>query len=132
MLDVIIDKLLADATVSGLVGDRVAPYAYQGDALPYITLTVISNGTINHLGGATDTYQARIQIDCFGDSYGQTQSVVDAVVAELNGLRDLATTPKIQMVHLDDIQDAIDAPRDGAAIPRFVTSVDFLVDYSTT
>ena len=75
-------RLLADATVAGLVGTRVdCGLRPQGKPLPAITLTLVSSPRGYRMDGAQETQQHRVQIDCWGATYKSSDDVRNAVVA---------------------------------------------------
>lgn len=74
-------QLLADATVSGLIGTRLYPVVLpEGVQLPAVTYQRVSRTPARDLGGVAYT-QSRIQVDCWGRSYGDAKAVAHAVRA---------------------------------------------------
>lgn len=129
----IIDKLLATAGVSALVGTRVrGGSAAKGDATPYLVVNRVSGGPINTLNGGGTSYLARLQIDAIASSYSPARALADAVAAALNGFRDIASTPRIDMVHLEDETDDDFSPTDGSDFPLHRVIQDYHVSYETT
>lgn len=77
-------RLLADATIAGLVGTRIDwGLRPQGKPLPAITLTLIPTPRDYHMGGAQRTQFYRVQIDCWAATYLSADAVRHAVIAEL-------------------------------------------------
>jgi hypothetical protein len=77
-------RLLADGTISGLVGTRIDwGLRPQGMPLPAITLTLIPTPRDYHMGGAQRTQHYLVQIDCWASSYASADAVRQAVIAEL-------------------------------------------------
>lgn len=77
-------RLLADATITGLVGTRIDwGLRPQGKALPAITLTLIPTPRAYHMGGAQVTQHYMVQIDCWALSYKAADDLRQAVIAEL-------------------------------------------------
>lgn len=78
----LVARLLADAGLAGLVGERIywldRP---QADALPSITLQVISPGRAYTYGGASGTAGSRVQFDVWGRSYLEAKQVSRALIA---------------------------------------------------
>lgn len=89
------EKLLANAAVVALIGDRIyANVAPQGAAVPRVVFTVISNIPENSFTGTAETRitSARLQLDCYAKRYDAAHELADAVdlvVANL-GLTDLS------------------------------------------
>ncbi|MFZ2995949.1 tail completion protein gp17 [Sphingobium sp.] len=74
-------RLLGAQSVSAIVGTKVDWLERpEGDALPAITLQVISGTLDQHMQGLQGLQFARVQLDCWGDSYAQTKSLVDAAL----------------------------------------------------
>jgi hypothetical protein len=77
-------RLLADATIAGLVGTRIDwGLRPQGKALPAISLTLIPTPRDYHMGGAQQTQFYRVQVDCWASNYKDAHTLRDAVIAEL-------------------------------------------------
>ena len=129
---VIVSKLKADATLTGLVGDRVyAANAPQGSLSlgKYVTYRLISGGPLNSMSGASDSFVNRMQIDCWGKSKTESQGVADAVAGVLSGLRDLTTTPKINMVHFLSERDTVTGPQDGTGAGVHRITQDYHIEH---
>lgn len=109
-------RLLADATVAALVGQR----AYwverpQGGVLPDITLQVITDGREQDMKGFVGLQQTRVQVDCRASSYAQARALAEAVItagvaagtfygvrferAEVEGPIDLPERTDTQFIH---------------------------------
>jgi hypothetical protein len=80
----LVAKLLADEGLAALVGARIywldRP---QADALPSITLQVISPGRTYTYAGATGLNGPRVQVDCWGASYLSAKQIARALVAAI-------------------------------------------------
>lgn len=79
--------LLADAAVTAACGGRmywsVRP---QGSAYPSCVLTIISRLPERTFTGPAALAQARVQVDCYADTYAQAKALYRAVKAVLNNL----------------------------------------------
>jgi hypothetical protein len=83
-------RLLADSTISGLVGTRVDwGVRPQGKPLPAITLILASDTRDQTMAGVQATQGPLIQIDCWAETYAATVTLREAVVA-------LISTPATQ------------------------------------
>lgn len=77
-------RLLADATIAGLVGTRVDwGLRPQAKELPAITLTMIPTPRDYTMGGADQTQLYRVQVDCWAASYKDAHTLREAVIAEM-------------------------------------------------
>ena len=78
--------LLADATISGLVGTRIDPNKLsQNPTLPAVTYTMISAQRPSNADSPAIVTGQRIQIDCWGSTYAQAVNVFEAIRKRLNG-----------------------------------------------
>ncbi|WP_172599796.1 DUF3168 domain-containing protein [Cereibacter sphaeroides] len=65
--------LLGTPAITALVDRRVNFGAHpQGEPLPALVLTTVSDREGLTLGGPDGLQQARVQIDCYAESYGAT------------------------------------------------------------
>lgn len=82
MEEALADRLLADAGLASLVGDRINWIERpQSGALPAITLQLILPGREYTYAGASRTSNPRVQADCWGRSYGEAKAVARAFIA---------------------------------------------------
>jgi len=105
-------RLLADGTVSGLIGARMHPGLLpQNPAVPALTYERISGPRIQSLTGPSGRGVARLQIDSWSSTYREAQSLAAAVRASLNGfignLSDGASPPQTRgvVIRLDNERD---------------------------
>lgn len=119
----LISTILADARVALVVGSRVYPIsAPQGSPLPRITIHKISGVRFYHTQGQTDLVESRVQVDCWGRSFGEAKEVARAVIACLSGYRDSFFSG----VFIDGERDFYDAPPNTSE-RVYRTSVDFIL-----
>ncbi len=80
--------LTNDATVAGLVVDRVRPVeAAQGEVLPYVVYELVSSVPIESPDTGQETNESVIDVACYGTDYANSKAVAKAVRAALiNGL----------------------------------------------
>lgn len=73
--------LQADATVTGLVGDRVYPSgdAPETVASPYVVWSVVASVPEPLLDGAPPTDQYRVQVDCWATARAAAHATATAV-----------------------------------------------------
>ena len=131
----IITKLLATSGVTDLVGSRVRPGGLaKSDHLagPSIAIHRVSGGPLNTLSGGGTSYLSRVQLDCIAPTWLGARSLATACATALNGWRDIASTPRIDMVHLEDETDDDFSPTDGSDFPLHRVIQDYHVSYDTT
>lgn len=75
-------RLVADASVSALIGSRAA-WGTRIDAavLPAIVLTRVTGGRDYHHAGADDLATPVVQIDCLAETYAGAVALANAVIA---------------------------------------------------
>lgn len=79
--------LLADSGVSSHVSDRVNFGTHpQGHPWPAIVLNVISDTEAVHMNGK-GPHDGRVQVDCYGMTYGAAALLSHAVLGALNTYR---------------------------------------------
>jgi hypothetical protein len=80
--------LLNTSAISQVVGSRISyGSAAQGAALPYIVLHVIDDAEEHTYQGPDGLSQGRVQVDCYGATYGQAKTLSRHVRAVLDGYR---------------------------------------------
>jgi hypothetical protein len=78
------DILVADVSVTALVGQRISPTTRAQDTtLPCVVLSLISVVPTNHLNGAPTLDANRVQLDVFAETYASARAVADACRASL-------------------------------------------------
>lgn len=91
VLEAIRARLVADATVQSLVENRIYPQVIpQGSLMPAVVLSVIDERPINSLTGdpSTRLKRARLQVDCYAETYLEAHDVFDAVDNVISSLSD--------------------------------------------
>ncbi|RHZ91151.1 DUF3168 domain-containing protein [Cereibacter sphaeroides] len=117
--------LLASGGVTALAAKRVNFGSHpQGDPLPALVLNTISDREGLTVSGPDGVQQARVQIDCYAESYGAAKQLSRAVRAVLHG----HSGGGFQGVFLDGARD-LREPGDDTGRPYRV-SLDFLTIYS--
>lgn len=80
--------LLAQSTINALIVDRLYPLRLpQGATLPAVTYQRIFGAQAVSHDGASDLGRARLQLDCWADTYAVMASLADALRAALSGYR---------------------------------------------
>lgn len=82
----IIAYLLADSSVSSLVGQRISPQLRrQGDAVPAIVYEVVDVTRYDTLASKSTLSRMTLRFDCVAESYALARSVAMAVRTCLDG-----------------------------------------------
>ena len=127
--------MLADGTVSGLVGTRVySDVLTQNATTPAITYKVVDTVTNDVLAGIADVSRARIQVDCYGVTRPAANTLADAVRLALHGHEHTATGGQyvLDITLPSGEVYLVNEPEDGTDKRRFINSQDFMVSYRTT
>jgi hypothetical protein len=125
--EAIIARLLGDAGVLALVSNRVFPVSRpQASTLPAVTVTRISGAPIMDDGGEAGLLDARIQIDCWGETYSSAKLLARAVLTSLSGFRGTVGATEFENVELDTERDSREGGGNAEAY-EFRTSLDFFV-----
>ena len=81
----VIQRLLADAAVAAIAGDRVFPGRLpQGIALPGVVLQTINSMPHYADEGEIRYVESRVQLDCWASTYGASKQLARAVKASLS------------------------------------------------
>lgn len=95
-LEAVRAELMLDSTLTALVSTRVYPQVMpEGDALPAVVLTVISDVPAVSMDGTHETRlrESRVQVDSYSKTHLQARAVAEAVAGVLGNLQrhDLST-----------------------------------------
>lgn len=128
----LIARLLGTPAVAGLVdGTRVYPGSRpQGDPLPGIVVTWISGAPIYTDDGETDLASARVQIDCWGETYSSAKDVAQAVRASLSAFQGTVSSVTFQNILIEDERDDREAGLNDAQY-LYRTNIDFIIWYKS-
>ncbi len=127
MEEALIALLLADAGVAGIAAARIFPGARpQGSALPAVVLHRISGAPLYADDGEVGLEKARIQVDCWADTYAGAKLLARAVTAVLSGFEGTAGATHFHIIELDAERDLRQGGANAEAYP-FRTMLDFLV-----
>ena len=79
--------LIADGTVSGLIGTRVYPLKMpQPATMPSVVYMRISGPRDVSLDGASGSGRARLRYNCWAETYSGAKTLLEAVRAALDGI----------------------------------------------
>lgn len=124
----LMNRLAADGTVSGLVGSRIrAEWVDQNSAYPAISVLRVSGGRNSGLDASNDYWNtARIQVDCWADTYSEARALADAVTSSLHGFKGAAGAFQVESLLLENLSDL--GEQVGDRVHRRA-SLDFFVLY---
>lgn len=125
MEEALIAKLLASVGVTALVSTRINWLRRpQGEALPSIVLQTISGIPDVHHGGRSGLVQSRVQVDCWGASYGSAKAVARAVENAVTAQRFTQGAIRFDVILVDGERDDT---FDENTTTYFRTSIDLMV-----
>lgn len=82
------NHLLAQAGLTALVGDRITwSRRAQGAALPAVVLNIISRTPGYSMEAVSGAVEQRVQVDCWGATYGDARGVARQITESLSGVR---------------------------------------------
>lgn len=117
--------LIADPTVAAQAEGRVNYVTHpQGQPLPAIVLNLVSDAEQYTLDGRDRLTDARIQVDCYGDVYGDAKRLSRAAQDLLSGYRG----GKFQGIFHVGSRDGREGGSNEVERP-YRTSMDFIVRY---
>jgi L-2-hydroxyglutarate oxidase LhgO len=98
--------LLADATVSGLVSTRVYPVKLpQSPTMPAMVITLVGGQDVISHSGPAGVENPTFQIDFYGETYSQMDSLYEAGKDALNGYSGLINGQNVQGIFLVQKRD---------------------------
>lgn len=131
MMEGLIARLLETPAVTALVGNRISPGRRpQAGPLPDIVLNTISGAPVYSDQGEHGLASARVQVDCWGSTYGQAKTVARAVKSSLSAFVGTVGGVTFQYILLDVERD-FNEGGGNAAEYLFRTNLDILVWYET-
>lgn len=126
--DAIRTILLADGTVSGLVGTRIRPHAaHPSDDYPYIVYFRISTRHIESFDGSAGLAGARIQVQCWDETFSTVQTLSNAIRAVLQGYSGTVGGDVIQGISILDELDDFEPPVKKTERGVHASAIDALV-----
>lgn len=125
----LINRLLADANVTGLAGTRVyLNRAREGAAFPNVVLTRIDSPRVQSMAGPSGLAHPRIQIDSRAQNPTDARQLADYIRKSLDGYKGyLPPNFTVQGCHLETEHDAPDDPFNADDTATFRMIQDFTV-----
>ena len=104
----VVEVLLADAALAGLVGDRVFPVVVRQEmALPCVIYQRLAAEREYSLAGAAGWARVEIGLTVWGREYAEARAGADAVRRALDGYGD--EDGRVGGIEVSSVQDAADA-----------------------
>lgn len=124
----LIARLLATAGVSALVSNRINwSRRPQAEALPAIVLHRIDGSPDYHTQGPSGLIESRVQVDCWGASYGAAKALARAIDAAVSGARFTQGAIRFDAILIVDERDSTF----DETTPIFRTSLDLMVHHAS-
>lgn len=123
--------LLGATGLTALVSNRIDWVKRpQGKPLPAIVLQKVDGAPVYSDEGESGLFSARIQVDCWAETYAAVKAVARQVMARLSATTESAFTQNnisFQSAFNSDEQDVLEVDADGHPIYR--VRLDFIVWY---
>lgn len=127
----IVTILLGDATVTGLVGDRIYPvYVPQGVSGSAITIQLISAPRVSSFDGPGGLVFSRYQFNAWGATYGNIEQVLKAVRLAIDGYVGTVGGRVIQNIEMEDEADINNITPGVDKLRRMGKRMDFNIFYN--
>lgn len=124
--------LLGSQAIADLVGDRIRPHFQPQTAQkPYVVYSVISADPQHHLLGASGLSFVRVQLDLYGDDFGQLEDLANAIRNRADGYKGTITVGDeslaVQCIELVDIATSAETANDGTDSGPHRIRMDFRI-----
>lgn len=127
---VLFSILSNNATVSSLISSRIHPNIIkQSVALPAICYQGISGPREYALDGALGLVAARIQVNCFAETYAEVKELSEAVRVCLSGYSGTVNGRQIDLIFIDNEMDIPSISPELQGKTRYGKLLDCLVSY---
>lgn len=128
MEEAIRTRLLNTSGVTALVGTRVyCGSRPQGQTLPDVIINRISGAPIYTDDGESGLAEARIELDCWGTTYGSAKNVARAVIESLSAFFGTVGDTPFQYILLDAERDFREVGTVDSTENLFRTNLDFII-----
>jgi hypothetical protein len=123
--------LIGQSSLSDQISTRMYPDALpQSSTLPAVSYRKISGVHDHYVEGYSGVCTARITFDCYAATRSSAEAVADAIAELMNGLRGTYSSVDILDVQYDSGPEYYEeSPQDGSDEHRYVTTMDFLINY---
>lgn len=121
-------------SISGItakVSTRIYPHHLPKTpkTYPVITHQLVDNDHLHHIGSASGSSTARIQVDCWGQTMADVETLAEAVRAALQGYSGAMGAITVSFVQLAGERDLHEPPKEGSNQWLYRRSMDFQVKY---
>jgi hypothetical protein len=125
--------LKADATLTGLIADRLYPgCAPRNAAAPRVTYSRVSTFRPSVLEGHSGMPTTRLQLDVWGDTLATTRAVTRRLLTLLNGYSGAMGDEHAAASLVDDQRTDHERPEDGSDVATYRETLDVLLSYDET
>lgn len=123
--------LVADATVTGLVGQRIYPLiAPQPPTRPFVVYTVTGGDRWHSDEGGSGLASPRVQVNAYAETYAGAHEIAAAIRDALDGYAGTASDVVIQTLMLD--QPPTDFYENEVQPPLYRVFQEYFVTYRET
>ena len=113
-----------------LVGSNIYPgIAPQDVSAPYLVFVSVSDNEYYDLGGDIGLSEARIQIECWADSYISSKELSEVVRMHISGFAGYFGNVKIQRCVRSSVFDRIDNDAEEQGNARYCAVCDYEIVY---
>jgi hypothetical protein len=122
----LLKQLLANSTVSALVGKNIFNGTIPRDTLPAVAIQTVSSVDTSDYQGSTGLRTKRLQFDTYANDYFQGLKISDAILTALQGFRgELPDGTFVEAIFFDQDQDFPFEPGYGGYVYRRM--VEYLI-----
>lgn len=127
----LVTYLLTRSAVTDLVGSRISPnrVAQGVDQFPRLVYRRISGRHEHTLAGASRECNARLQLTCQAQNYGEAKALAEALRNSLDGFRGSMGGATVTGCHLDNDPDGFKPPSDGSDDGVHEVMCDYLIQH---
>jgi hypothetical protein len=130
MDELIAAKLLADATIAGLIGTRLYwAEGEQGCARPYVVYEQDEEPRSHYNMGVDPNRIRNYEFEAWADNPEDAETVADAIEAELGGFYGTLGAYKVDMLTCEGRTTLYDVTRQAAGMGVHGVGIDFRVIY---
>lgn len=115
------------ASVAG--GRRYWVKAPQGVAFPLVVLNRVGGAPDYVMGGPSGYIASRVQVDAYGESFGQIIGIEREISATVSGYSGVIGSTRIQGIFIDAIRN-LPAESAGSVTHLFRTTIDLMVHHA--
>jgi hypothetical protein len=125
-------RLKANNAVAALVSSRIRPDTIDpNEVMPAIRYEVVRSGSWHNVNAEPSEATTQLQIDCYGATRLEANTVAAAVVNNLDGLTGDIGDVFINDCVLDNTYDRVDPPPAGGKNFRKRRTLDFIITHTT-